>query len=345
MWPLSRKAKPKQYLALLGEESLFQETLLRVTQEHAGLEIAAPTIICSLQHKEQVSLQMDAIGITPEAIMLEPEGRDTAVVAGLAAAHIHKIDPDGLALLLPADQHIEDVAEFWACVKAGMSPAKAGNLVTLGIQPTGPETGYGYIQQGEALSGKCYKVAAFREKPPLKVAQSYIDEGGYFWNAGIFLFSATAMLHELSLHAADIHASSLQAYDTIKRDGKFFHLDPEIFGTCRAQSIDYAVMEKTKMSTLVAPVNVGWSDIGSWAALSDMKRENPRDNHLEGDVILSDGTGNYVRSEGPLVAIIGVDDLVVIAADDVVLIMPAERSQDVKKIVAQLKEEKRKSFL
>ena len=345
MWPLSRKATPKQYLALVGETSLFQDTILRVDAQNDTLDFAPTSIICGLHHLEQVRLQMAAIDKTPNAIILEPEGRNTAVVAAVAAAHVKAQDPNGLVLLLPADHHIERNDAFLNSVKQGTEAAQSGHLVTLGIQPTGPETGYGYIQQGSALTENCFKVEAFHEKPTASVAQSYLDTGGFYWNAGIFLFSAQAMLDELQKHAPDILESGVEAYQQAARSGVDCHLNPDIFAACRSESIDYAVMEKTERSAVVAPVDVGWSDIGSWSALSDLMRDNGPDNRTEGDVILLDSEASYVRSEDMLVAGIGLENMIVVAADGVVLIMPANRSQDVKKIVAELKEKARSDLL
>ena len=345
MWPLSRKATPKQYLSLLGETSLFQDTVLRVQPNAANPDIAPASIICGLHHLEQVQLQMAAIDKTPNAIILEPEGRNTAVVAAVAAAHVQSRDPDGVVLLLPADHHIEDTDAFLACVAQGTAAARNGKLVTLGIQPTGPETGYGYIQQGDALETSCYKVEAFHEKPSRDKAEAYLKEGGYFWNAGIFLFSAKAMLSELEAHAPDILQSGVQAYDKARFDGVKCHLDPETFAACRSDSIDYAVMEKTDISAMVAPVAVGWSDIGSWSALSELVRDNETANSTEGDVILLDSEGTYVRSKDMLVAGIGLENMIIVAADNVVLIMPADRAQDVKRVVAELKEKQRTGAL
>lgn len=345
MWPLSRKATPKQYLSLLGQTSLFQDSILRVSPDGSRLDLAPPGIICGMHHLDQVTLQMEAIGTSPDAIILEPEGRNTAVVAAVAAAHVQAQDPDGLVLLLPADQHIEDKQEFLDCVAHGTEAARSGHLVTLGIQPTGPETGYGYIQHGSKLTDHCFLVEAFHEKPTRSVAQSYLDDGGFYWNAGIFLFSAQAMMAELEIHAPDILQSGRQAYKQARRDGVKHFLDPEIFAACRSESIDYAVMEKTSKSAVVAPVDVGWSDIGSWSALSELVRPDATANQTEGDVILLDSNGSYVRSQDMLIAGIGLENMIVVAADGVVLIMPADRSQDVKKIVADLKEKQRGGLL
>ena len=345
MWPLSRKSKPKQYLALLGETSLFQDTILRVSPDNTALGIAPPSIICGLHHLEQVEMQMTAIGKSPDAIILEPEGRNTAVVAAIAAAHVQAQDPDGIILLLPADHHIEDSAAFLKCVEQGGQTAQSGHLVTLGIQPTAPETGYGYIQQGTPISDGCYQVEAFHEKPDRERAQAYLGQGGYYWNAGIFLFSAKAMLAELETHAPDILKSGLEAYRQAEVKGRHHHLDPKTFAACRSDSIDYAVMEKTDKSAVVAPVNVGWSDIGSWSALSELVRDGAQSNKTEGNVMLLDSAGTYVNAQDMLVAGIGLENMVVVAADGVVLIMPADRAQDVKRIVNDLKDNKRTDLL
>ena len=334
LWPLSRAAHPKQLLPLTGEYSLIQQTARRV----AALEASPPLVICNQAHRFMVASQLEAIGAKP-VIVAEPEGRNTAPAAAIAAL-MHEHDDDTLLLVLPADHVIGDVAAFSRAVDLAIPAAREGRLVTFGIVPTAPETGYGYIQAGQAGQadtangdGEVKPVDRFVEKPDFETARKYVQSGGYFWNSGMFLFSPQAYLDELHAHAPEIAAACRRVVTTnVEHDGE---LDAEAFCACPSDSIDYAVMERTDRASVV-PLDAGWSDVGSWAALQDIEDRDANGNTLLGDVIAEDCRGAYLRSESRLVAAVGVEDCVVVETRDAVLVAPRERAQDVKKIVDTL---------
>jgi len=280
---------------------------------------------------------MRAIGIEPENIFLEPAGRNTAPAAAVAALAIAAKDPDAVLFLMPADHMIHDLPAFLKAVETAHDLAKHGHLVTFGIQPRGPDTGYGYIQRGAALraDGTAFAVSRFVEKPDSTTARRYIEAGDYYWNSGMFAFRARAFLSELERLQPDIVASCREALSTGISDSDYFRLDPKAFEACRSISIDYAVMEHTDKAAIV-PVEMGWSDIGSWAALWDASAKDADGNAIMGDVLHHDTHNSYLRSEGPLIAALGAQDLVVVATNDAVLVAPKSTAQDVKKIVERL---------
>ena len=336
LWPLSRKANPKQYRPLVTDRTMFEETVARV----AGRGATAPIVVCARRDAERIgALAPDA------AIITEPMGRNTAPVAIIASLHVRKNDPDGLVLLLPADHHVRDPDAFWAAVERGQAAAEEGNLVTLGIKPTGPETGYGYIHRGEALTEGTYRVDAFREKPDEETAQAYLSEGGYAWNAGIFLFRASDLLAEAEAHVPDMLAAARAAYEASEPAGAALHLDEALFAQVPADSIDYAIMERTERAAVVDPVEIGWDDIGSWSAVSALARADADGPAAKGDVMMLDCQDTYVRSDGPTVAAIGLKGVVVVAMDDAVLVIDESRAQDVKAIIEQLKADGREALL
>lgn len=334
LWPMSRRARPKQFLPLAGEKTLFQETALRFAP---GPQFEPPVVIGGAGHVDHIARQLAEIGIAPAAIVTEPCPRNTAAVAAVAAAWTAAGDPDRLILLAPADQHIADAAGFREKVVLGAKAADAGAIVTFGIRAASPHTGYGYIESGEALSPSVFKVAAFREKPDRETAGRYVAGGRHYWNAGIFLFSARAMLEEFDLHAPAIKAAALKALAAAKRDGARVDLDAAAFGACPSDSIDYAVMEKTAKAAVVGPVDVGWSDIGAWSAIG-AGGDDPR-------VAIADAKNATVRTDGPFVGVVGVDDVVVVATADAVLVVRKDRAEDVKKIVEELKARGREDLL
>ncbi|MEQ8178425.1 MAG: mannose-1-phosphate guanylyltransferase/mannose-6-phosphate isomerase [Amphiplicatus sp.] len=333
LWPMSRKARPKQFLALTGEKSLFQETALRV----AGGSFAPPLVIGGEGHAGVIAEQLAALGIVPRAIVTEPCPRNTAAVAAVAAAWTNDNEPGAPVLLLPADHHIADAAGFRAAVAQGADAALGGSIVTFGIKPTEAHTGYGYVERGDALGPSVYAVKAFREKPDAATAQAYLAGGAHYWNAGIFLFSPRAMLDELGAYAPAIRDAASKALAQAKRDGARLDLDPAAFSECPSDSIDYAVMEKTSRAAVVGPVDVGWNDIGSWSSIET----------AEGDqkVFAIDSEGCLVKTDGPFVGVIGMDDMIVVATGDAVLVAPKSRAQDVKKIVEELKKRGRDDLL
>lgn len=350
LWPLSRKAKPKQFHAISTQKSMLQETIARAS--HAkGLEVAAPSFVCALDHAGTVEAQSREEGFEPLRVILEPCPRNTAPVASIIALEIAKIDPEGLILLLPADHHVHKPEAFWESVKDGIGAAKQGYLTTFGIKPTRAETGYGYIRSSNNLDETAVNVDGFYEKPDQSTAQTYLEAGDYFWNAGIFLFSPKAMIAAFESHAADILKSSEAAIDKASRKEARLYLDPSEFAACRSESIDYAIMENAAKVAMVPNVDIGWNDIGSWEvicenAIADLASDSGEGSVAElGDVISVDCKTSYLRSEGPLIAAIGVEDLVVVAMQDAVLITKKDQTQHVKTIVNKLKADSRKDLL
>ncbi len=329
LWPLSRELYPKQLLPLVGEHTMLQDTVLRV----AGLEAAAPVVVCNDAHRFLVAEQLRQLGVKPQTILLEPVGRNTAPAIALAAL---QMAPDALVLVLPADHLIRDVQAFHAAVRLAMPVAQAGKLVTFGIVPTAPETGYGYIKRVESGAAGVYPIERFIEKPDAARAAGFLAEGGYYWNSGMFLFRADRYLEELTRHAPDIAAAAREALRTASPDLDFLRVGKAAFEACRSDSIDYAVMEKTR-DAVVVPLAAGWSDVGSWSSLCEVLQADAQGNVTRGDVVAEDSTGCYFYSESRLVSAVGLKDHVVIETKDAVLVAPKDRVQDVKKLVARLK--------
>lgn len=326
LWPMSRAARPKQFLKLVTERTMFQETALRAPADRGFF---SPAVIAGAKHGRIVSEQLAEIGVDPGAVILEPVPRNTAAVAAVAAAWTAKHrGEDALALLMPADHHIADADGFRRAVARGRAAAEDGHIVTFGIKPDHPHTGYGYIERGERLFDGVYTAAAFKEKPDRDTAEDYLKSGDYSWNAGIFLFSARAMLAELDAHAPEIRAAAIAALDASVMSGSARRLDETKFSACPSNSIDYAVMEATSKAALVAPVDVGWTDIGSWSEVRSQTDQK---------TVINFGESNIVRSEGPLIAAAGVDNLIIVATDDAVLVARRDRAQEVRKIVDELK--------
>jgi len=342
LWPLSRQNQPKQFLSLVGDHSLFQETVLRASRLP---QVQAPVTVCSDDHRFMVGEQLQAVGIASGGILLEPMARNTAPAIALAALHVAARDPDGAMLVMPADHLIEDEAAFREAVAQARALADAGWLVTFGIQPDYAETGYGYILRGEALAPAGFRVARFVEKPDLPTAERYLAEGTYAWNSGMFLFQARRYLEELARHAPAIEQAARQAYERAQTDLDFTRVDAEAFAASPNDSIDYAVMEKTDRAAVV-PVSCGWSDIGSWSSLWSVAQRDADGNRHEGDVISVDTRGSLVRaSERRMIATIGVEDLVIIDTADATLVARKDRVQDVKAVVDRLKADGRTEHL
>ncbi len=337
LWPLSREAYPKQFLALAGDDTMLQATWSRV----AGIADLAPIVVANEEHRFLVAEQLRQIGAPTPAIILEPIGRNTAPAIAAAALQATSDHGDPILLVLPSDHVVRDDDAFAKAVRAAMPAAENGALVTFGIVPTTPETGFGYIQaddRGGIVDG-VRRVARFVEKPDAATALGYLATGGYFWNSGMFLFHASRYLEELQRHRPDILAATRRAFETAQRDGDFIRLDRDAFAACRADSIDYAVMEKTN-AAMVLPVDIGWSDLGSWAALWDVATRDADGNATLGDVIAIDSRNSYVHARR-LVALVGVDDLVVVETDDAVLVARKDRVQQVKDVVTRLKDGQR----
>lgn len=333
LWPMSRETYPKQFLPLLGEQSLLQATVQRLR----GLEAAAPLLICNQAHRFMVGAQLQALGVTPQSLILEPVGRNTAPAVAVAALQVLAGGDDPLLLILPADHVIRDVPGFQQAVERARPIAEAGHLVTFGIQPERPETGYGYIQAGTVLDAGAWTVARFVEKPDLPTAERYLASGEYFWNSGMFLFRASRFMEELEAFRPDILAACRTALEQARRDLDFLRLDDAAFRVCPGESIDYAVMEPTRHAA-VLPLDIGWNDVGSWAALWEVGERDAEDNVLRGDVLTHDARRCYVHAQHRLVAAVGVEDLMIIETPDAVLVTCKDRSQDIKAIVEQLKQ-------
>ncbi len=339
LWPMSRAAYPKQLLPLLSDQSLLQKTVARIKDSSL---FAAPLILANQDHRFMIAEQIRQMGVTPQAIMLEPVARNTAPAAAAAAFWLAARDPEALMLLLPSDHAVQDEAAFLRAVTAGAAAAGRGKLVTFGIQASRPETGYGYIRQGAALAeAGVFAVDSFVEKPDRARAESYLAAGDYTWNSGIFLFPVSQYLAELARTLPDTYATVKAAVDHAKADLDFLRLDPDQFARAANESIDYAVMERTNAAAVV-PVDMGWSDVGAWDSLWEISPKNaPNETVTIGDVIAVDCRNAYLRSEERLLTAVGVEDLVVIATEDAVMVAPKHRAQDVKKLVERLKAEKR----
>lgn len=332
LWPLSRQLYPKQFHVLVGERTMLQETVLRLD----GLDCATPMLVCNEEHRFLAAEQMRLIGHDGAPILLEPEGRNTAPAIALAALAATKNGDDPILLVLAADHLIKDAQRFKEVVASALPLARAGRMVTFGIVPDRAETGYGYILRGEALAEGGYEVRRFEEKPDLDTAQAYVASGDYFWNSGMFLFRASAYLRELERHAPQVLASCRDAMAHTGADMQFLRVDAQAFAACPNISIDYAVMEKTT-SAAVVPLDASWSDIGSWSALLDVQDRDCDQNALKGDVIAVSTRNTLVRADSRLVAVLGVEDLVVIETKDAVLIAHKDKVQDVKAVVDRIK--------
>ena len=332
LWPLSRELYPKQFLRLAGEQTMLQQTVARAA---ALPSASAPIVVCGDAHRFIVAEQLKAVD--GRQIILEPMGRNTAPAAAVAALQVAAAHgDDALVLLLPADHVIADQAAFANAAQHAATLAQQGKLVTFGVVPTQPETGYGYIRTGEALGDAGHSVAAFVEKPDRETAEGYLADGGYLWNGGMFLFQAKAMLAELRMHAPAVLDACEAALNQGQRDLDFLRLDADAFAACPEDSIDYAVMEKTSNAAVVA-LDAGWNDLGAWTYLGEVSSSDAKGNVLSGDVLTADTTNTLVRAESRLVATVGLDNHVVVETADAVLVAPRNRVQDVKAIVGQLK--------
>ncbi|ESQ90026.1 mannose-1-phosphate guanyltransferase [Asticcacaulis sp. AC460] len=335
LWPLSTPTAPKQFHALATANTMIQETVLRL----AGDGFLKPVAICGRSHFELVTAQLDAIGHSPQEVILEPFGRNTAAVAAMAALSGLALAPDALILMVPADHVIAQPAAFHEVVLAAAETAQT-RIVTFGIQPSYAETGFGYIERGAELSPGHYEIARFLEKPDLATATQYVDGGAHVWNAGIFLFSPQVMLEELEQHAPEVLKACRAAYSAARRRGVAVDLDDGLFGQVPSTSIDYAVMEHTTRSAVV-PCDIGWADVGGFRELWRLGGKDPAGNHVKGDAILIDSANCLVRNDGgPIVAIIDMADIMVVSTPSGILISPLSRAQDVKKAA-----EAAKSFL
>jgi len=337
LWPLSRQLNPKQFLRLADPDwSMLQATIQRLQ----GLETATAKLICNEQHRFLAAEQLRKLGIKGANILLEPVGRNTAPAIALAALQTLEEADDPILLVLAADHLINDQQAFQASVTAALPLALAGKLVTFGIVPSSPETGYGYIEQGSSLPEGGFAVSRFVEKPDLITAQGYLASGNYCWNSGMFMFRAQRYLDELAVHQPAILQSCRDALAGGSKDMDFIRVDADAFAACPDDSIDYAVMEKTADAAMV-PLDAGWSDIGSWSALWDVSQKDAEGNALKGDVITESTRGCHIHADSRLVATVGVEDLVIVETKDAVLVTRKDRVQDVKKIVERIKSDGR----
>ena len=343
LWPLSRALFPKQLLALTGAQTLLQQTARRAQ----GLARATPPlVVCNHEHRFLIAEQLREAGVEPADIVLEPVGRNTAPAVAVAALRATREAPDAVLLVLPADHLIRDLPAFAAAVGVAARAAEAGRLVTFGIRPLTAETGYGYIEQGAALKGieGAFEVARFVEKPAPALAETLVASGKHYWNSGIFAFRADVFVAELERYAPELLAAARAALDGAHRDLEFTRLGAEAFARAPSISIDYAVMEKTDRAVVI-PVEMGWSDIGSWSALWAQSDKTPEGNVLVGDVYARDVAGSFIRSDGRLLAAIGVRDLVIVETPDATLIAAKDRAQEVKGAVEHLQRNARSEHI
>ncbi len=332
LWPLSRTGRPKQLLSLTDELTMLQLTAGRAAD---GVRFAPPVVVANEAHADMIEAQLAAVGVAARPLILEPAGRNTAPAIALAALGA---EAAAMLLVMPSDHVIRDVPAFVAAIERAVPLVADGWLVTFGIEPDAPDTGYGYIKRGEVLADGVHRVERFVEKPDRATAQAYLDDGGYSWNGGIFLFEARAYLAALRDHAPAIADAAGRAMDGATRQGDRLLPDAAAFGASPADSIDYAVMEKAGRVAVV-PVEMGWSDVGSWDALHAIAPCDDDGNAHHGEVVAIDTKDCLIRTDGPLVAAVGVSDLIVIATGDAVLVMPRGSSQDVKRAVERLRRE------
>ncbi|MCP3899235.1 MAG: mannose-1-phosphate guanylyltransferase/mannose-6-phosphate isomerase [Desulfobacteraceae bacterium] len=339
LWPLSRKHYPKQLIELVDENSMIQDTVLRLSGYR---DMEQPVIICNDEYRFMIAEHMRKINVDPALIILEPVGKNTAAAIAVASLMIQAKYDDPVLLVLPADHQIENVASFHEILELGNSAAKMGNLVTFGIVPKEPETGYGYIKKTDSVSDftNVFHIDKFIEKPNLKNAKKYVESGEYCWNSGMFMFKASTILQEFKKYAPDIVKICQKAVAAGKEDLDFFRLDKENFEKSPSDSIDYKIMEKTLKGVLI-PCDIGWSDIGSFNALYKAQKNDENQNVLNGDVLLDDVTNSYINARDKLVSAVGVKDLIIVETKDAVLVTHQNKAQDVKKIVEKLKKRQR----
>jgi mannose-1-phosphate guanylyltransferase/mannose-1-phosphate guanylyltransferase/mannose-6-phosphate isomerase len=333
LWPVSRAHYPKQFLPLVTERSLLQETAIRLN----GLNhLEAPTLICNERHRFIAAEQLHSSEIQPRRIFLEPIGRNTAPAIAIAAWDIAVGDPDGIMLVLPSDHVILHVPSFHRAIQDALQLAQQDYLVTFGVIPTAPKTGYGYIKKGQEIGkNNQFQIEAFVEKPDLNTANKYLASQSYFWNSGIFIFKASVFLEELNRHAPDIYAFSRKTHQSLQQDTDFAWINQADFEQCPSTSIDYAIMEKTERAAVIA-VDMGWSDVGSWGALWEVVSKDASGNATNGHVYLKDVSNCFIKSKKEIVAALGIDDLIVIDTDDALLIAHMDKEQEVRDVFKKL---------
>ncbi len=338
LWPVSRKAFPKQFWPLTSNRTMLQETAARA----AGIGFAPPIIVANEDHRFIVAEQLREAQVKNPKILLEPVGRNSAPAITAAALLASETDPDAVLWMMAADASIADPHALAAALAIAARAARAGHIVTFGMRPTAPETGYGYIRQGDALPGceGAYRLASFIEKPDVARAATLIADGAHFWNSGMFLFTAKVLLAEMRLHAPEVLGAVTAAFEARRNDLDFIRLGAASFAECPDISLDYAVAEKTDHAVVV-PADLGWSDVGSWSTIWEVAEKDEDNNATHGDALIEDSARCYVRSDGALTAVLGLEDVVVVTTKDAVLVTHRNRAQDVKRVVDRLKREKR----
>jgi mannose-1-phosphate guanylyltransferase len=336
LWPLSRSKYPKQFLSLCGEQTMLQQTIQRLD----GLAFSSPVLICNNEHRFIVAEQMRQLGLDDVTVMLEPFGRNTAPAIALAAFEATAKHQDPVLLVLAADHVIADISSFHQSIAHGMELAAKDQLVTFGIVPGYAETGYGYIKKGPAKSRHAFDVDCFVEKPNQSTAAEYVASGEYLWNSGMFMFKASVFLRELNLFRPDIYEACLLAWQHKKDNGDFINIGAEHFAACPDDSIDWAVMEKTQFAAVV-PLDAGWNDVGGFSALWSVNDKDEDGNVLPDDAYTANSRNNYIHADNQLVALVGVEDLVVVSTKDALLVTTREQSQYVKTVINKLKSEHR----
>ena len=338
LWPLSRSQYPKQFLSLAAQNTMIQETLLRLE----GIDVASPIVICNESHRFIVADQLAQINVKNPFIILEPLGRNTAPAIAAGALKAQALDKDAVMVVLPSDHVIQNKAALAHGVELACKAAAEGFLVTFGITPTAPETGYGYIKAQVKSGEAVFPLDRFVEKPNRETAQKYLDSGEYFWNSGMFVFKASTFLAELKHFEPEIFASVEAAYTKAAVDVDFIRLEKEAFATSPSRSIDYAVMEKTSKGKVI-PLDAGWNDVGAWSALWEVNKKDENQNVIFGDVLTQNTQDSYIYSQGRLVAAVGLRDMVVVETKDAVLVAERSQVQGVKDIVEELKRQERHS--
>lgn len=337
LWPLSRKQYPKQYLSLISEKTVFQETILRLN----GIEgLTDPIIICNDVHRFLVAEQCQQIGIINPTILLEPNGRNTAPAVAAAAFQLLKYSDDTVLLVLSADHAIQDINEFHNAINIANKQAQDGKLVTLGIKPKDANTNFGYIKSSKNDKNGVFKVEEFVEKPDLETAKFYLTQGNYLWNSGMFMFKATALLEELTTYSLDIIKAVRLSVDKAKKDLDFVRLDKQAFESSPSDSIDYALMEKSN-NIVVVPLNANWNDIGSWSALYDMWEKDNNGNVINGKAIALETTNTFIKTDQNMVVTIGLDNLIVVDTPDATLIATKDKVKKLNKVVEKLQQQER----
>ena len=343
LWPKSRVAYPKQFLKLTSEQSMLQDTLKRLPQSGTS----PPLLICNEEHRFLVAEQLRKINYQHQGIMLEPEGRNTAPAIALAALQAVQNAHNPMLLVLAADHLIQDTEAFHQALDKAKTLAEQNYLVTFGVVPETPHTGYGYIKSGTSVTHQDtllgYQVARFVEKPDMPTAQDYVQSGDYYWNSGMFMFKAQTYLDAMKMHSPEILLACERALEGAEEDLDFIRIDAEAFCASPSDSIDYAVMEKAENVAMI-PLQAGWSDVGAWSSLWEVADKNEQGNAFVGDVMATESTNNYVNAEGRLVALVGCEDMVVVETKDAVLVAKREAVQDIKTIVNELKEHSRPEF-